>query len=230
MVERVFDISEKSRNEWLSENQRNVNTLRVAVANDIIQNARELDPTGVSWDEVIERYTCRQGNGDRMLKGRGAVASVIAEPLAAMSIRLGWHMHSPGTVYVSGVHFAKFLTVEAAMRRARASSMEIGEIKFDSPQRGVKAIHEAEALRDRILAYKGSLDESLIQYARLFLLQDERYLEILGTDLHKTVKTNAKRYELFGLLRGGDTGKAYDIFLSHQPKDPSRVSYMPFAV
>lgn len=225
--ERVFNITPKHNNEWLTVHQVTGNSFRMVVAGDVIQNARELDPTGINWDEVVERYSCRQGIGDSRLKGKAAIAFNIVQPLAAMSIRSGWDMHTPEVVYASGVHFAKFLTAEVIQRSERVKQMEEGQIKFDPPEKRQPALQVARELRDRMFVYKESLDESLVQYAGLFLPRDERYLQILGTDLHRAIQGNAKRYEIFAFLGCGDIERAYDIFISSQRRGKSVSSYIP---
>lgn len=74
------------------------------LAGDIIKNAQELlGQDEVDWDLILRNT--RLDYSWRVYTGRQAMRFSIAGTLGWMASRVGWDMHSPEVVYMSGYYF-----------------------------------------------------------------------------------------------------------------------------
>jgi hypothetical protein len=222
---RRFDISPKHDNAWLVAHKTWGYNFDMAIADDIIKNAMELDGR-LAWGEVIQRYTCKHGGKE--YSGKPAVAFSISKTFGFSVIRLGLGMSSPEAVYMSGNHYARSLGGALASLNDRVEKIGNGEVEFKDDDEKDKTIQEAETTMGRLGTFKARLSESLGEYAEQYLPQDESLLAVLKVipyfNKRRMDVKDRERYAMLDSLRAGDIATAHRIVLAHQPKQQPQQS------
>lgn len=174
---RSFVISNKTSNSWLVE-QRGLrqSSAMSRIAGDIIDNACELEG-GINWDEILKRVSWLTYTGGETLHGQSAIANSVSVTLALVAARMGWDMHSPEVVYISGFYFLKFITKRTEI--LETNLVNAPTRKFISEEKKGETIGKEQDERDNLVVSKERLGESLGEYAKQTLPQDPAYLEIL---------------------------------------------------
>lgn len=210
MVEqKTFQISPKTSHERLTavESWGN-NKARIRVAEDIIANAKELE-SGVDWKEILDHTFAIVHSRDRYT-GKLAVAKSIAGTVGSVASNMGWAMHSPDIVYMSGYYFFWVLGKDINSINQRLGRIE--ERTFDSEDAKQSRLQKGQADATRLGTFRERLGDSLNLYTnQSFPVEDlEEYLEILqGLLWAGHNQLGSKRYPIFNLLKAGQIREAH---------------------
>lgn len=210
MVEqKTFQISPKSSREWLVAVSSWADYMdRVRVAEDMVTNARELEG-GVDWGEILGR-TFAIVDRSRRYTGKVAIVYSIAGTVGSVASNMGWNMHSPEIVYMSGYHFFWGLGKDIDNINKRLAVAE--ERTFDSQEAKEKTFQKEQQDVGRLGTFRQRLGESLDLYARQsFPAEDlDQYLEILRGLLYAGHnQLGQKRHSIFNFLKSGQIREAH---------------------
>lgn len=205
-MERVFNISPKSTHQWMSAQELNYGDVRLKIADDILLNGRELED-GINW-AVVEDCVRFHSRG-KTSTGRWALQRSGAVRFASIAVNMGWDMHSPEIVYMSGSHINWYVVNEANKSKQRVADVEEGRIRFEDAEQ--TDLFKAQQMNrsGMLIGYASKFNESLVEYGRQFLPNSDGYLEVLKgmTHLNRLGVTH-ERYELFELLKAGSFDQA----------------------
>lgn len=172
---REFQISPKSTNAWLQTNKGRTSDLynvRMQVARDILTNAYELEGR-VNWTEIKKDHLKTTTSKAR---GEAALAMSVASTVASIARYMGWDMHSPEVVYMSGSHIHWSLGEDLDALNARIYD---DKRKFSDEAKKEVTLSEERKKAARIAVYRSRIGESLGEFARQKLPQGEEYLKLL---------------------------------------------------
>lgn len=169
--------------------------LRWRIAGDVINNARELE-RGINWVEVLSHIFWVQDKD--IFYGRKAIANSIAVSLASIAINMGWSMHSPEVVYMSGLHPLRGLVKH--IESLDENIAKAPERKFESEEKKEEIIRKERDEAGRLSIFRKRLEESLGEYAKQNLPENPTYLRILRRILY--VKPEIRRKIIFFLRNG----------------------------
>lgn len=200
--DRKFNISLKTPHEWLA-SQRSWSDwlVRVRITDDIVANAMELE-SGVEWGVVLNHII---SISDRQrYVGKSAITQSIAMTVGAVASNMGWHMHSPEVVYMSGFHPFWSLSKDLAILNRRLEEAEEGKRKFISEEAEEETIEREKREAGKIGAYRRRIGDSLEVYSQQTLPSNPLYLDILQGLLYLGhSKARDQRYRIFELLKKG---------------------------
>lgn len=210
MVEqKTFQISPKTPHEWLATVRRwSEWKARLSVAEDMVNNARELE-SGVNWSEILAR-TFAIVDKRRRYTGKLAIVHSIAGTVGSVTSNMGWSMHSPEVVYMSGYHFFWGLGKDIDHINERLAMAE--ERIFDSQEAKQKILQKEQQDVKRLGTFRHRLGESLDLYARQsFPAGDlDQYLEILKGLLYAGhSQLGQKRHSILHFLKSGQIREAH---------------------
>lgn len=208
---KIFRISPKTTNAWLASYDRIESNFCLAVADDIIANARELEG-GINWSEILANQTFVTSHGRSRYSGKSAIARSVAVTVGTVALQMGWNMDTPEVVYMSGYHFFWELgkTVGYLTKRIQAAEERI----FITEEAKQTTIKRETDYANQLNSFREKLGQSLDVFAHQNLPPEnlDIYLEILGEityPLHKEIRY--KRYAIFQLLKAGDIAGAARI-------------------
>lgn len=188
-MDRVFEISEKTPNSMLVSADWSKYGSKERVAKDMFSNSRELAPE--IGEEIILGCLVHWRMGtNRPERGIPALAYSIATKIGITAANIGWHMHSPEVVYMSGFHISWAVGIN---------------------MRNLKNKKEDPRISD-IISSKEILDEALLEYVKRHLPPSEELLEILRAFIYpERSRIVYKRFTMYNFLRKGSIMPAYEI-------------------
>lgn len=202
LKEREFHITPKTPNIWLA-TQRNwyAAGVRERITEDIVTNGMELEGE-IDWGVVLNHMTCV--SQEKRYIGRAALENSIAATIGSVASNMGWDMHSPPVVYMSGFHPFWALGKDIELLNARLQLGKDGKRLFkNDAAREAVLTREAEDV-ERIGGFREKLGNALEAYAGLTLPEDPLYVRILQRLIYWKFKGTALRYRTLELLRLGN--------------------------
>lgn len=211
---REFHISPKSTHEWLQDAPiRNFDTLR-QIAGDMLTNVRELEGR-VDWSEISRQI---KGSRNTHMYGKEAVAIMVAPTVGSVARHMGWDMHSPEVVYMSGFHPYWILGKELSVMRGNIEDYEQGSRRYKDEEKGREIIKKERATVARLATFRSRLGESLNEFTRQQIPQGEVYVGILQNIPYLTGSKLARSQRTKGLdlLKQGEIDAAAAILVQQK--------------
>ena len=204
-----FNISTKSTHEWLTDHKMKLstNTVRNQITNDIYENARELN-SEIDWSFVLDHVRA-QRPGAGIVRGVPAITHLLSRSIGSHAERMGWDMHSPEIVYMSGYFFYQALNKEFDRLEEQIRASDEGKRKFLTSEARETKIQQERDEAEKINTFKQRLDESLKAYSQHNGLIDAKHLVVLQALLSIRYAEHKKRDQLIKLLKNGDIEGAF---------------------
>lgn len=181
-MDRVFEISAKTANSILVAADWSKYKFREIVAVDMFKNSMELAPE-IGEDAILGCLTHWRMGTNRPERGIPALAYSVATSVGSAAAHMGWHMHSPEVVYMSGFHIAWAVGI----------NIRNLENKKKDPRKV-----------SGLISCKETLDEAISNYVKQYLPPSEELLEILRAFIYpERSGILNRRPKMYNLLRQG---------------------------
>jgi hypothetical protein len=175
-----FHITPKTSNQELGVILKNRRRVRETVAADIVQNARELlsvQADMIPTEAILESVRFDQGLSSE--RRTPTSAHTIASTIANSARHMGWDMHTPEIVYLSGFHLACGVISRVHFLVESLVGIETGSIRFLTPEHKEEMVRTREDELQMLEVPARTVEEIVQDYARQRLPHDQKYLAIL---------------------------------------------------
>jgi hypothetical protein len=186
--ERKFAITPKTSNaELVAAPSITDRKLATKVANDIIANARELQP-GVPWDEIVPMasFVVDESRTEvgKQVKGHEAIIKSAAKTIGSLARDMGLSMDAPAAVYMGGAYFGGILDRAHNTTLSNLKDIEEGTTRFtDDIAREVRT-RTLTTKSEKIGGYREKVNEALGAYTEQYLPDDPEYIKALRDILY----------------------------------------------
>lgn len=214
MPERVFNITPKTTNEWLKSHSSSSTQFKERVTADILKNGQEVGGN-ISWPAVFSSLRCVSLG--KVYTGEKATYNSISTTVGCAVAQMGWNMHTPDVVYMSGLYYAICTEQRAKQAYDQAVKIETGSAKFTNEAAKERSLEENQN-EVGLYGYTSSvLLGSLAEYVKQYKLGDETYLRVLRNLLFlgKLGIKNAARENLFWHIKSGQVAEALALMGRH---------------
>lgn len=186
---------------------------REQISNDIVANTTEV-AGGFDWEKIIGRHFALIHQGRRYI-GRAAITFSVAQTIGSAAANMGWNMHSPEAVYMSGYHVLYVLKKTLRGFNQRIEDTEEGKRTFLNEEARLATLQKERTEAERLKRATAHLKNSLKEYAHQNLpySQDDLYLKILQALIYIKGKrlSSSERKKVFELLRNNSLDQAFNI-------------------
>lgn len=204
---REFHISPKTPHEWLAGvNLGSSFDSKDRLAGDIILNVTELEP-GIDWNDTLNNSTyVFQG---RKLHGKNIITFYLASKIGFAASRMGWDMHSPQVVYMSGYFFQSTFSSRLNQLKGQLEDFNRGERKFVSKETEYTALTKEAEETTKLGTDLEKISASLEEFKNQYLPENETYLKILQS--FTRLPASYTKDKILNLLKGNKIQEASDL-------------------